>query len=177
MESDSRDLLNSLIERPPDLVLEWIRSGGYVQADSFNWLGLIEVAGSYATSFGSSSSSERARWAEVAIEALRRAEAFRVVDHHEVLFRRLNMAAALSRRVPPAASADDVARLFLDVVSFSPVEVSAMLERSVHDTSLLLPLRRLKHLVTPVQNVLDDIEDDALRQRVAPWVAIRDRLP
>lgn len=177
MESSSRDLLNSLIERPPDVVLEWIRSGGYVQAYSFNWLGLIEVAGSYVTSLGERSSSERARWAEVAIEALRRAEAFRVVDHHEVLFRRLNLTAALSSLTPPAASADEVAGLFVDVVPFSLAEVNVMLERSAHDTSLLLPLRRLKHLITPVQYVLDTIEDDALRLRVAPWVAIRSRLP
>jgi hypothetical protein len=177
MESSSRDLLNSLIEKPPDVVLEWIRSGGYVQADSFNWLGLIEVAGSKATSYESPSSSERGRWAEVAIEALRRAEAFRVVDHHEVLVRRLNMAAALSRKAPPAASAGEVARLFLDVVPFSLVEVNAMLERSTHDTSLLLPLRRLKHLITPVQYVLDNIEDHALRRRVDVWVAVRSRLP
>jgi hypothetical protein len=113
----------------------------------------------------------------VAIEALRRAEAFRVVDHHEVVVRRLNMAAALSRQAPPAASADDVARLFLDSVLFSPVEVSAMLERSTLDTSLLLPLRRLKHLLTPVQYVLDNIEDDALRLWVAAWVVFRSRLP
>ena len=177
MEFNSRELLNSLIEEPPDVILEWIASGGYVQVDSFNWLGLIEVAGSYVTSFGSRTSSERARWAEVAIEALRRAEAFRVVDHHEAVVGRLYMAAALSRRVPPAASAEEVARIFLDVVPFSPVEVSAMLERSAHDASLLLPLRKLKILLNPVQLVLDDIEDDALRQRVTPWVNFRSRLP
>jgi hypothetical protein len=177
MESSSHDLLRSLMEKPPDVVLEWIRSGGYVQADSFNWLGLIEFASSNATSFGSSSSSERARWAEVATEALRRAEALRVVDYHEVVVRRLNMTAALSRRAPQAASADEVARLFLDSVPFSPVEMTAMLERSTLDTSLLLPLRKLKNLLTPVQLVLDDIEDDALRQQVAAWVAFRSRLP
>lgn len=87
------------------------------------------------------------------------------------------MAAALSLKVPAAASAGEVARLFLDVVPFTYAEVDAMLERCAHDISLLLPLRRLKHLITPVQYVVDNVEDDALRRRVEAWVAVLPRLP